>query len=88
MPPRLPEELERRGIPHCDYILSGIPFSILEIEKKLALPAKTYEALRRGGHFIIYQVTNELSQHANPVRACGVGVFSPEHSPDVHHGFR
>src|SRR5881409_806550 len=31
---RLPEELERRGIPHCDYILSGIPFSILEIKKK------------------------------------------------------
>src|SRR5437879_3469319 len=28
----LPEELARRGIPHCDYILSGIPFSILPIK--------------------------------------------------------
>ena len=37
---RLPEELERRGIPHCDYILSGIPFSILEIKKKRALAAR------------------------------------------------
>jgi phospholipid N-methyltransferase len=61
---RLPEELERRGISHCDYILSGIPFSILEIGKKLALLEKTYEALADGGHFIIYQVTNELRQHA------------------------
>jgi len=61
---RLPEELERRGIPHCDYILSGIPFSILEIKKKRALLAKTYEALADDGHFIIYQVTNELRQHA------------------------
>jgi phospholipid N-methyltransferase len=61
---RLPEELERRGIAHCDYILSGIPFSILEIKKKRALLAKTYEALAEGGHFIIYQVTNELRQHA------------------------
>jgi phospholipid N-methyltransferase len=61
---RLPEELESRGIPHCDYILSGIPFSILEIKKKRALLAKTYEALADGGHFIIYQVTNELRQHA------------------------
>ena len=61
---RLPEELERRGISHCDYILSGIPFSILEIKKKRALLAKTYEALAEGGHFIIYQVTNELRQHA------------------------
>jgi phospholipid N-methyltransferase len=61
---RLPEELERLGIPHCDYILSGIPFSILEITKKRALLEKTYEALADGGRFIIYQVTNELRQHA------------------------
>jgi len=61
---RLPEELERRGIQHCDYILSGIPFSILEIKKKRALLQDTYDALRPGGAFIIYQVTNELRQHA------------------------
>ncbi|HVF71539.1 MAG TPA: rRNA adenine N-6-methyltransferase family protein [Chthoniobacterales bacterium] len=61
---KLPEELKRRGIPHCDYILSGIPFSILEIKKKRALLEKTYEALADGGRFIIYQVTNELRQHA------------------------
>ena len=61
---RLPEELERRGIPRCDYIISGIPFSILEINKKRALLEKTYEALAEGGTFIIYQVTNELRQHA------------------------
>ena len=61
---RLPDELERRGIPRCDYIISGIPFSILEIKKKRALLEKTYEALADGGRFIIYQVTNELRQHA------------------------
>jgi len=61
---RLPEELKSRGISHCDYILSGIPFSILEIKKKRSLLEKTYEALADGGCFIIYQVTNELRQHA------------------------
>jgi phospholipid N-methyltransferase len=61
---KLPDELRRRGILHCDYILSGIPFSILEIKKKRALLEKTYEALADGGRFIIYQVTNELRQHA------------------------
>src|SRR3954449_8395025 len=61
---KLPEELKRLGIEHCDYILSGIPFSILEIKKKRALLEKTYEALADGGRFIIYQVTNELRQHA------------------------
>ena len=61
---RLPQELKRRGIPDCDYILSGIPFSILKIDKKRALLQKTYDALAPGGRFIIYQVTNELKQHA------------------------
>ena len=60
----LPEELERRGFDKCDYILSGIPFSILKIDKKRALLQKTYDALAPGGRFIIYQVTNELRQHA------------------------
>src|SRR2546428_10319924 len=49
---------------HCDYILSGIPFSILKIDKKHALLRKTHDALAPGGRFIIYQVTNELKQHA------------------------
>jgi phospholipid N-methyltransferase len=60
----LPYELKRRGFLTCDYILSGIPFSILKIEKKRALLRKTYDALKPGGSFIIYQVTNELKQHA------------------------
>src|SRR5262249_6668398 len=60
----LPHELQRRGIYSCDYILSGIPFSILQIEKKRALLQKTHDALAPGGSFIIYQVTNELKQHA------------------------
>lgn len=60
----LAEELANRGLPQCDYILSGIPFSILEIKKKRALLQDTYDALKAGGAFIIYQVTNELRQHA------------------------
>jgi len=60
----LPDELTRHRIAHCDYILSGIPFSILEINKKRCLLQKTHDALKPGGSFIIYQVTNELKQHA------------------------
>lgn len=61
---RLPQELRSLGFDHCDYILSGIPFSILKIDKKRALLQKTHDALAPGGSFIIYQVTNELKQHA------------------------
>jgi len=61
---KLPSELRKFGIESCDYILSGIPFSILKIERKRALLQATHEALAPGGKFIIYQVTNELKQHA------------------------
>jgi phospholipid N-methyltransferase len=57
-------ELARRCIAECDYILSGIPFSILDLEKKRDLLRQTHDALTPGGAFIIYQVTNELRQHA------------------------
>lgn len=62
----LPDELAQRGIPSCDYVLSGIPFSILEIGKKRELLRKTFEALAPTPEaaFIIYQVTNELRGHA------------------------
>jgi phospholipid N-methyltransferase len=60
----LQRELRRRGIDACDYIVSGIPFSILQIDKKRALLQQTHDALALGGRFIIYQVTNELKQHA------------------------
>ncbi len=61
---QLPAELQRRGIGLCDYVVSGIPFSILDLGKKRALLQKTYDAIAPGGSFIIYQVTNELRQHA------------------------
>lgn len=59
-------ELKIRGLPHCDYVVSGIPFSTMEINKKRALLKKTYEALapKQTSAFIIYQITNELRQHA------------------------
>ena len=36
----------------------------MKIDKKRSLLRKTYDALAPGGRFIIYQVTNELRQHA------------------------
>jgi phospholipid N-methyltransferase len=57
-------EMTRRRITQCDYIVSGIPFSILELDKKRDLLRQTHDALAPGGAFIIYQVTNELRQHA------------------------
>ena len=68
-------ELIQRGIAQCDYIISGIPFSILEKEKKRNLLQQTHEALAPGGAFIIYQVTNELRQHATDFASAASEYF-------------
>ena len=62
---QLCDELAKRGHRHCDYVVSGIPFSILEPEKKRELLRSTYDSLTPHDHaaFIIYQVTNELVGH-------------------------
>ena len=58
----LPDVLKSEGLEACDYIVSGIPFSILEKAKKREILANTHAVLRSEPHaaFIIYQVTNEL----------------------------
>jgi phosphatidylethanolamine/phosphatidyl-N-methylethanolamine N-methyltransferase len=64
---KLSDELAKRSLPHCDYVVSGIPFSILEIGAKRELLRTTYEALVSAPHaaFIIYQVTNELRERGH-----------------------
>jgi phospholipid N-methyltransferase len=59
---KLPEVLTQKGLPHCDYVVSGIPFSILDKGKKREILDNTFEVLASEAHtaFIIYQVTNEL----------------------------
>jgi len=58
-------ELERLGLAHCDYVISGIPFSILAPEKKRELLRGAYESLAPNdtAALITYQVTNELADH-------------------------
>lgn len=62
----LKEELSKRGIEYCDYVVSGIPFSILELSKKRSILRAVYDSLKPNATsaFIIYQCTNELRQHA------------------------
>lgn len=63
----LPQELAKRGISQCDYVLSGIPFSLIDIEKKRHMLKGVYDSLKAGGIFVIYQVTDELRRHALPL---------------------
>ena len=62
----LSRELNKLGLGHCDYVVSGIPFSTMEVGKKRELLRCIHDALAPGAAsaFIIYQVTNELRGHA------------------------
>jgi hypothetical protein len=78
--------LKRRGIAAAIHILSGIPFSILKIDKKARF-SKTHDALAPGGSFIIYQVTNELKQHATLFEMRRIRMLPAKHTTDVHYRF-
>ena len=63
---RLKEELQKRGLEHCDYVISGIPFSMFDIPTKRRILNAVYEALAPNqlSAFVIYQCTHELKRHA------------------------
>jgi phospholipid N-methyltransferase len=77
-------ELKSRGIEYCDYVVSGIPFSTMEINKKRALLKKTFEALapKPTSAFIIYQFTNELRGHATIFPRAETEYFLPNIPPN------
>lgn len=51
------EILREKSITALDYIISGIPFSFFGMEDKRTLVKKTFDALKPGGKFIVYQVS-------------------------------
>jgi len=50
--------LNRLDINKADYILSGIPFSLIKKEAKMSILGKTSDALNENGKFIVYQQYN------------------------------
>lgn len=62
----LKSELGKRSIEYCDYVVSGIPFSMLDVDKKRSILHGVYESLAptTTSAFVIYQCTNELRQYA------------------------
>lgn len=52
--------LRRFGVAHADRVVSGIPFSYLTPEERLALLTTTAARLNPHGRFVAYQVTTHL----------------------------
>ena len=62
----LKQELLKRGLEYCDYIISGLPFSMFDVPTKRRILHAVYESLAPNplSAFVIYQCTHELKRHA------------------------
>lgn len=56
------EILQRHGLPQADYIISGIPFSVMPDGLRRDILTNTHDALAPDGAFLVYQFSNKV-QH-------------------------
>ena len=54
------KHLKRLSIPKIDYVISGLPFSILPQKKKITIIKETKKTLKDEGRFVIYQYLNSF----------------------------
>ncbi|MFO0945930.1 MAG: methyltransferase domain-containing protein [Planctomycetota bacterium] len=59
--------LQKQGLDHADYVLSGIPFSFLPEPLKRDIIRCTHEALRPGGTFLVYQYSFHVRRFVGEV---------------------
>ena len=55
--------LKKFDIPKIDYVVSGLPFSVLSDNKKSAIIGETKDTLKNNGRFVVYQFLNSLKGH-------------------------
>ena len=52
--------LQRLGLPHANYIISGIPLGSMPERVRANIVANTRAALEPGGSFLVYQFTSRV----------------------------
>ena len=55
--------LRELGLGSADYVISGIPFSMMTEADRHAVVANTHAALRTGGSFIVYQFSSRVRSY-------------------------
>lgn len=80
---RVSDLLRREGIDRADYVLSGIPFSHLDDEGRLALLRDTRRVLRDDGRFIAYQSSGRLRRALSEVFPRVRVKVEPFHIPPI-----
>jgi len=52
--------LRELGLPPADYVIAGIPFSIMSEDERMRVLRNTYSALRDGGSLLVYQFSGRV----------------------------
>lgn len=60
---RIHEILNEVHETEVDYVLSGIPFSYIDEEVKNGIMSDTYQILKDGGKFLVYQCTGNAKKY-------------------------
>jgi len=55
--------LKKLKIKNVDYVISGIPFSLIKKGDKKLIISQTRDSLRKGGNFIIYQYSQHIKKY-------------------------
>lgn len=69
--------LHESGLPPADYVISGIPFSIMSEEDRLAVLRNTYAALREAGSLLVYQFSTRVRSDLEAIFGRVHQVFEP-----------
>ncbi len=55
--------LKKLNYNHADYVISGIPFSLIEKDLKMKIIKNTFEILPKGGKFLLYQISKNVKKY-------------------------
>lgn len=69
------------GFTRADYIVSGIPFSIMPAEVRDDILQKTHNTLSADGAFVVYQFTTSVLPHLRQVFGSVRRGFEPRNIP-------
>lgn len=61
------ENLQERGLPRADYVISGIPYSTMDPVVREQILRNTHEVLQPDGAFLVYQFTRAVLPHLRQV---------------------
>lgn len=76
--------LQQQGADKADYIISGIPFSILPGRSRETILRKTGQSLAPGGAFLVYQFSPRVLPHLRRIFSHVRRTFEPRNVPPAH----